>query len=156
MQDPLRRTAEQIARAAHEGQVDKAGVPYIEHPRRVVEWVERLSPGAPAEATATAWLHDVLEDTDTTAADLRDHRIPGVVVTAVEALSKRPGEPVEAYFARIRENDIALVVKRADLADNTDPERLALLPPAMRTRLEAKYHRAFTQLQIPPVHVLVG
>jgi len=37
---------------------------------------------------------------------------------------------------------IAVAVKRADLADNTDPARLAVLDEDTRRRLESKYARA--------------
>jgi hypothetical protein len=37
---------------------------------------------------------------------------------------------------------LALEVKRADIADNTDPERVAQLEAATRERLAAKYARA--------------
>jgi hypothetical protein len=53
-----------IATAAHLGQVDKIGVPYVQHPRRVAE---RLPT---ARGQAVAWLHDVIEDTRLDAEDL--------------------------------------------------------------------------------------
>jgi (p)ppGpp synthase/HD superfamily hydrolase len=58
--------AEDIARRAHAGQVDKAGLDYITHPARVAAGV-RLH-GGKNEAVAAAWLHDVLEDCDVSAA----------------------------------------------------------------------------------------
>ena len=70
----------------------------------------------------------------------------------VEAVTKRAGEPTEDYFARVLACPGAIDVKRADLADNTDPARLALLDEALRAKLEAKYERAFELLGIPPVH----
>ncbi|MEP7021591.1 MAG: hypothetical protein ABI808_13140 [Pseudonocardiales bacterium] len=58
------------------------------------------------DAEAVAWLHDVVEDTPSTA------------------------------------DPLAVTVKRADLADNSDPERVARLDPETRARLEAKYAHA--------------
>ena len=49
-----------IAAMAHEGQVDKAGMPYILHPLRMM-----LSVDTP-EACMAAVLHDVVEDTAVT------------------------------------------------------------------------------------------
>ena len=69
--DDLVIRAEGIARAAHDGQVDKAGMPYAEHPARVAA---RCAPD-PA-AMAAGWLHDVLEDTEVTAQTLVAHGIP--------------------------------------------------------------------------------
>ncbi len=132
--------AEEIAVRAHAGQVDKAGAPYIDHPRRVVAHVR--STGGRDDAIAAAWLHDVLEDTALGSDDLRAAGIPARVVTAVEALTHRPGEPRDDYYARVRSNELALIVKRADLADNTDPVRVGRLDPATRERLAAKYAHA--------------
>lgn len=122
-----------LARAAHAGQTDKAGRPYIEHPLRVMRRMrgeyERMA----------AVLHDVLEDTPATAAELRAAGCPEPVVVAVLALTKRPGEPLDQAMARAAADPIARVVKRADIADNTDPARLALLDPGTAERLRRKY-----------------
>ena len=143
--------AERIAREAHEGQLDKAGRPYIEHPQRVAAWVARLDPDAPEAVIEAARLHDVLEDTSFTRDDLAARGISEEAIAMVEAVTKRESEPVEAYFARILACPGAAEVKRADLADNTDPARMALLEPERRAKLEAKYARAFALLGIEPV-----
>ena len=135
-------TALALATAAHAGQVDKTGHPYITHPTRVSERVTRLFPEAPAGVVVAALLHDVIEDTSTTAADLAAAGIPHPVIDAVEAVSKRDGEPVETYFERVRSNSWAVMVKTADIADNTDPLRVAQLDAPTRERLQAKYVRA--------------
>jgi len=135
-------TARAIATRAHAGQVDKTGHPYITHPTRVSERVATLFPEAPAGVVAAALLHDVLEDTSTTAADLVAAGIPYPVIDAVDAVTKRDGEPVETYFERVRANPWAVMVKTADIADNTDPARVAELDPETRERLHVKYVRA--------------
>lgn len=56
------KTAIQIATKAHEGQTDKAGLPYITHPTRVMEQVKHLG----ADYAIVAILHDVVEDSDIT------------------------------------------------------------------------------------------
>ncbi|MDO4239571.1 HD domain-containing protein [Micrococcus sp.] len=138
----LAERAEAIARRAHEGQVDKAGSPYIHHPERVVGYVARhAAPGWLDQARAVAWLHDVVEDTGVTLADLRA-QFPAEVVAAVDAMTRRPGEGPYAYYARVRADPIALAVKHADLDDNTDSARLALLDAATAERLIAKYAHA--------------
>ena len=58
--------AQSIAAAAHKGPVDNAGKPYIEHPAHVAASVQGDA------AKAVAWLHDVVEDTPLTFADLRE------------------------------------------------------------------------------------
>lgn len=50
--------AEYIAETAHSGQVDKAGVDYIEHPRAVASMVSGVN------EKICALLHDVMEDTE--------------------------------------------------------------------------------------------
>lgn len=147
--------AQEVAAAAHRAQVDKAGLDYIDHPRRVAANTETLAKkaGMPREAvdtaTAAAWLHDVVEDTETGEAKLRED-FPTEIVDAVMAVTKRSGESPETYFTRVRANRIAGIVKTADLADNTDPARQALLDEDTRARLARKYRRAYELLGVAP------
>ncbi|GAA0508203.1 hypothetical protein GCM10009545_07840 [Saccharopolyspora thermophila] len=59
----------------------------------------------------------------------------------VLALTRRPGEDLADYAARIRRTPGALLVKEADLAHNADPVRLAALNESTRDRLGRKYAR---------------
>lgn len=136
----LESEAETLARTAHGGQVDKSGMPYAEHPARVAARVHG------GDARAAAWLHDVVEDTHVTFDDLRARGFPEQVVAAIDAVTKRAGEPSEDYYARVRSNELGLQVKLADLADNTDPVRMAQLDTATRERLTAKYAKARSML----------
>jgi hypothetical protein len=136
--------ARRIATRAHAGQVDKAGRPYIAHPQRVAARVEDL------QAEAVAWLHDVLEDTEVTAEDLRVQGIDDEVVRAVELLTRDVDDDV--YYARIAAYPVAREVKLADIADNTDPVRTALLDPATRDRLAEKYTHARRALGAEEAH----
>ncbi len=130
----------QVARRAHEGQLDKSGRPYIGHPLRVMGALrderERMA----------AVLHDVVEDTSVTLDDLREAGCPPEVLEAIAAISKRPGEDQETYLARVAANPIALAVKRADIADNMSPDRMSRLDKATQERLLAKYTSALRQL----------
>lgn len=138
----IEQKAMRVAARAHEGQVDKTGHPYIEHPARVVENVAHHAPAADLEtARAVAWLHDVVEDTDVPLKELAT-MFPHKVVTGVDAMTKRDDEDQDSYYARVRSNRIALAVKRADIDDNTDPARVARLDEKTRKRLEVKYARA--------------
>lgn len=80
-----------------------------------------------------------MEDTWVTPEFLAKAGFPESVITAVDAVTKRADEPTEQYVRRIAATPLGVVVKRADLADNTDPERLKLLDAETRARLEAKY-----------------
>lgn len=129
--------AAKLAERAHEGQVDKAGQPYIEHPARVAARVRVL--GGSDTAVVAAWLHDVVEDSALSLEDLKTEGIPQEVLSAVDALTKRPGEDRMTYLHRVRQNTVALLVKTADVDDNTDPQRVAKLDAGTRERLQAKY-----------------
>ena len=132
-----------IATKAHEGQLDKAGQPYIGHPLRVMSRVQG------EHARMAAVLHDVLEDTPITSEELLDLGVPDDVVATVETLTRRAGEGYESFVRRVAESGdaAALQVKRADIADNMDPERLADLPEDTRARLTQKYEGALNILE---------
>ncbi len=126
----------------HAGQLDKAGEEYIGHPLRVRATVERTAPAAgvdPLQAQLAALLHDVVEDTEVTLADLAGRGYSPRVVAAVDALTKRADEPTEAYLARVAADPVAVVVKHADMADNSDPVRLGRLPAEQADRLARRY-----------------
>ncbi len=129
-----------LATDAHRDRCDEAGRPYIWHPLRVaLRLDDRL-------AQMAAVLHDVVEDTPMTAEDLRRGGCPESVVVAVEALTKRAGEDYLAFIDRLAADPLARVVKLADLADNLDDGRLALLPREEQARLRAKYEPAMARL----------
>lgn len=130
----------QVARQAHEGQLDKSGRPYIAHPLRVMGALrdehERMA----------AVLHDVVEDTSVTIADLSEAGCPPPVLAAIEAVTKQPGEDQRTYLSRVAANPIALAVKRADIADNLSPDRMSRLDKQTQERLRAKYASALQLL----------
>jgi (p)ppGpp synthase/HD superfamily hydrolase len=132
--------AKALAIRAHDGQLDKAGRPYISHPLRVMSKVD----GEYAKMTAV--LHDVVEDTPVTPEDLRAAGCPERVIDAVIAISKRPGESMSDYLARVAADPIAVVVKHADIADNSGPQRLGQLDAATQQRLRRKYAEALRLL----------
>ncbi|GAA1492714.1 HD domain-containing protein [Curtobacterium herbarum] len=133
--------ARDVATRAHAGQVDKAGRPYIEHPTAVAG---RLST---EDEQVVGFLHDVVEDTGGTLAQLRSAGFSVEQVLAVDAVTKRRGETLEQSIARVVDDPsgVALRVKRADVSHNADPARLsalgALHGDATRTRLQEKYER---------------
>lgn len=128
---------EAIARKAHATQRDKAGRPYTEHLEAVADGVRTR--GGSLEQIAAAWLHDAIEDNALTEEWLRDAPLTPRTKDIVRALTKRAGEPPEAYATRILETPGALLVKEADLAHNANPARLAELDGPTRDRLTEKY-----------------
>ena len=118
---PLEKSLEEairIATAAHAGQVDKAGQDYINHLEAVASKCETTP------QKIVAWLHDTLEDTSVTAADLAQ-MFPAHIVDAVQAVTRQPNEDYFAFVRRAGSNPIARAVKIADLTHNMDLSRLA-------------------------------
>lgn len=141
--------AQSIAERAHQGQVDKLGVDYIEHPRWVASRVD-----TPVRKAA-AWLHDTLEDSEWTEDDLLRAGVPIRVVWVVVLLTRRAGIPAESYYQDIGRDPDALAVKRADIQHNTHPSRTSQLPEQVRARLDKKYTKALhcllqSELQATP------
>ncbi|MGW1198774.1 HD domain-containing protein [Streptomyces sp. NPDC002536] len=132
------REAEVLARDAHAGQVDKIGVPYIEHVRAVAAGLAPFGD----ELVMAGLLHDVIEDTDWTAERLRADGVPSRVVRIVEAVTNEAGLPYAEKIRRITGDAQATLVKIADNAHNSRPERAARLPREKRERLAAKYRAA--------------
>lgn len=128
-----------IAKDAHKGQVDKAGVDYIQHPLFVASLVEGEL------AKTVALLHDVVEDSDWTLEDLRKEGLPEEVVQAVGILTKKRNENYEEYILRVKQNPLARQVKLADLHHNSDLSRLANVTDRDRKRVE-KYQKAIAFL----------
>lgn len=124
-----------IARQAHEGQLDKAGVDYIKHPIYVASQVET------EEEKAVALLHDVLEDSSVTAEELLIAGLPETVATTVQVLTKQTGQDYQTYLQAVKSNPLACRVKLADLKHNSDLSRLTSITEKDRERLK-KYKKA--------------
>lgn len=109
------QSAELLATLFHKNQFRRDGVTeYITHPAAVAK---RLS-GESKNVIATAWLHDVLENTGLTKKMLIDVKMPEDVIEAVDCLTKRSSESYEHYLKNVRKNKIALKVKIADMLHN--------------------------------------
>ena len=133
--------AKEIARAAHEGQVDKAGKPYIEHPMRV------MNMGKSMEEKIAGILHDVVEDSEWTFEMLEKEGIPKDVMDALRCVTKlSEDEDYDHFIARVKTNPLAVKVKLNDLKDNMDITRLEEVTGKDLARLN-KYIRAYRQLK---------
>ncbi|ASZ74946.1 metal-dependent phosphohydrolase [Rhodococcus phage Trina] len=129
-----------LAEFAHRNQVDKAGMPYIEHPRRVMQSVQNQ--GALPYIQMAAILHDVIEDTPFTAEMLIELGVPAPAVEIVVLLTRTKTVAPRDYYLAIRENPAARMVKLADIDDNTQGWRLSYLPLETQQRLDKKYYNA--------------
>lgn len=133
------REVDALAAEAHEGQTDKIGVPYIEHVRAVAAGLAPFGD----ELVMAGLLHDIIEDTDWTAAQLREEGVPDYVVALVEAVTNERGVPYAEKVARITgQGRDAVLLKIADNSHNSRPDRSAQLPEEKRVRLTAKYRAA--------------
>ncbi|GAA1814353.1 hypothetical protein [Agromyces neolithicus] len=131
--------AKGIAFVAHRGQIDRSGLPYIDHPGRIAE---RFDAASEPVAAAAAWLHDVLEDSDVTAQELFEAGVLPVVTDVVQLLTRTPDISPDEYYARIRRDPVARRVKLADIDDNTARWRLRRLDYETQLRLVEKYRYA--------------
>ena len=130
--------AKALGTRLHAGQVDKSGQPYIGHPGRVAARLED------PEAQVVAWLHDTVEDTSLTLAEV-EARFGADTAAAVDAISRRDGETWEAYLERVRANPVARAVKISDLIDNSNLSRLSVVTPRDVER-QTRYNRALRSL----------
>jgi (p)ppGpp synthase/HD superfamily hydrolase len=122
-----------LATHLHKGHKDKAGLPYIYHPLRVMLALDDEN------EKVVAVLHDVVEDTSITCDDLTDLGYPHTLVYAIDSISKQKGENLKQYITRVKKNPIAKNVKIADISDNMSPGRLMQLDENTRKRLKEKY-----------------
>lgn len=106
---------------AHNGQLDKGGAPYVFHPMHLAEQMTT------EEATIVALLHDVVEDTKYTLADIAALGFGDNVIEALALLTHDKSVSYNDYIAEIKSNDIAKQVKLADLAHNSDLTRLNVI-----------------------------
>lgn len=141
LSSPQIEAARKLMRSLFEGILDKGGKPYAEHCERVEaglpDWVSD-------DARCAALLHDVVEDCGITGGDLRRMCFSDRTVWLVLMLSRMTKET--AYIDWIRSiaatGDAELIaIKLSDNIDNSDPVRIAALPPEQRD-IVRRYERA--------------
>lgn len=135
----LTRLASKIAYRAHEGQTDKAGVPYIFHPIHIAEQMDS------EESCVVALLHDVIEDSDITLEILSKY-FNDDIITALRVLTKKENDDYVMYIKRVKTNKLATKVKIKDLEHNRDLTRLDEVTDKDRKR-SLKYWQAIRYLE---------
>lgn len=129
-----------LALKAHEGQVDKSGMPYAGHIMRV------MAVGKTIDEKIVGVLHDVVEDTDWTFDALLAEGFPVHIVDALRCVTKlSDNEPYDEFIERVKTNPLAVAVKINDLADNMDIRRYKELSDWDVKRLK-KYLKAYHEL----------
>ena len=129
----------QIAVAAHAGQQDKNGAPYIFHPIRVM--MRCTVPNA----RIVALLHDVVEDTGVTMEQLAAEGFSAEVLATLRLVTHDPAVSYDDYISLILTDRTAIEVKMADLEDNSDIRRLQSVDEKTMQRLN-KYLLAYRRL----------
>jgi (p)ppGpp synthase/HD superfamily hydrolase len=129
-----------LAVQAHRGQRDKGGQPYVLHPLRLMMRLDR------DVERIVAVLHDVVEDSRYSLADLRQRGYAEDVLQALDCLTRRTAETYGEFIDRVKTNAIARRVKLADLEDNMDVRRLTKFTDDDRARL-VRYHEAWAALR---------
>lgn len=135
---PLTNKAMRVAYAAHHGQADRSGQPYIFHPYHLAEQMDD------EVSVCVALLHDVAEDTAVTLEELA-REFPAEIVDALRLLTHEPGTDYFDYVRAIRANPVAVKVKLADIEHNSDVRRYAgcpAVPEEQLARRQEKYTRA--------------
>lgn len=132
--DEGREEALQFATQAHAGQKRAGGAPYISHPVRVAQHVEQWKQSHNIEALiSAAYLHDTLEDTDTTHEALHD-LFGGLVASLVQELTsdkaqiEKMGKQNYLAHKMAAMSSYALVIKLADRLDNVKDIATARTP----------------------------
>jgi len=133
----------QIAAQLHTGQLDAAGRPYIEHLVRV--FLRVLAAGGDRDQQIASLLHDAVEDGKVTEKELLELGVPPGAVEMVVLLD-RGSRTYMDYIRDVKKHPRVALIKYADLEDNSDPARLALLSPEKAASLGAKYAAAFEEL----------
>ena len=124
----------QYATQAHAGQTRSGGEPYITHPMRVADHIKQYKQSHNLDALiSAAYLHDTVEDTDTTHEALHD-LFGGLVASLVQELTSDPEQIKKVGKAQYLAHKMAamssyaLVIKLADRLDNVKDITTARTP----------------------------
>jgi GTP pyrophosphokinase len=123
---PALRKAYVFAGQAHKGQVRRSGEPYLSHPLEVTDYLADMR--LDKTTLVAALLHDVLEDTDTTAASIRESfgkEVAGLVegvtkISRVQEVSPevRRAETIRKIILAMTDDIRVIFIKLADRIHN--------------------------------------
>jgi len=120
----LVRDARKFAKERHQGQTRKDGTPYFSHPDRVAKFVSKYKKSKHLpELVSAAYMHDTLEDTETTIEEIKE-KFGGLVASLVSDLTSAPeikkeiGKTDYLIKKMLGMSDYALVLKLCDRLDN--------------------------------------
>ena len=105
----------EFIKVKHEGQKRKQGTPYYMHPLSVCNMLKEK--GFSEEYQIAGLFHDLIEDTDCIYDEILALGNENIV-EAVRCVTKEPGYNMKDYVERIRNNEMAKMVKLADRVHN--------------------------------------
>ena len=120
--DELEKRASDFAKRAHTGQEYGTGAFHEKHLARVVATLRRFGVEDPV-LLAAAWLHDAVEDTDVTDADIRREfgdEVGDLVWRLTDEAGENRKERHRLTHLKIRERPEAVRVKLADRIANVE------------------------------------
>lgn len=114
-----------------------SGIPYVYHLHEVDRiFTKRNGYSFNDTARIVVWLHDIVEDTETTLEEIEELFGPRIAHT-VDCLTKRKGEAYEVYLVRVNSDDTACEVKFCDASMNM-----------MQSIKEGNFERALKYLKV--------
>ncbi len=116
--EDLYKLALEVAKKAHNNQLDKGGNPYINHPIAVAKGVTTI------KQKIIALLHDVCEDSEITFNDLMIMGFPEDIIASLKVITKNKDMPYQQYLTNLKNNHDARIVKIADIKHNMDLSRI--------------------------------
>ena len=141
----------EYAKRAHENQKRDSGVPYFEHAFNVAFILAQMN--ADPVTIAAGFLHDVLEDTETTADELRA-LFGNEIVTLVEGVTKlghlkykgveRHAESLRKFFIASAHDIRVVIIKLADRLHNIST--LEYIPVAKQKRIAVETLEIYARL----------
>ena len=132
---PTVKAAMKLCFEAHANQLDRSGIPYVNHPLHLAEQMDT------EDEIVVALLHDVMEDTSFTAEDLRAIGVSDTAMEALLQLTHDDAVPYMDYVRNLKDNPLARKVKLADLRHNSQITRLDEITERDRARVR-KYTQA--------------
>lgn len=136
---------------AHDGQIDKRGLPYWYHPYRVALRLDLYSDSKSYynPLIEAALLHDVVEDTNITIGQLQILGYSETTLETIGLLTKNRSLTYAQNIERIVDsgNPFAIFVKLADNYDNSCSSRIDHLVEDERESLTKRYAKARKSLE---------
>lgn len=130
-----------LATNAHHDQYDKGGKPYILHCLRVLGYLDSTD----EELQCISLMHDIAEDTRMSFQEMKDAGMTDRIIAALRLLTKMPGQTYEEYKEGVLSSIDSMLVKKADLTDNSDIRRLKGVTEKDIERT-VKYHRFYMEI----------